>query len=165
MLNSLIGLSDVCVSRFIFCRSALTFFCPLEDREQYLPTCLPSLPDSVCPDSEVVQAVIMQLANHFSVIDYFHFGDPWLLIGTENTEDMIRYQVKKGPAIDVMIIIAFKNLLVGGLKNIIRVGVPWADIVEYLSMVGYASFYCLRVTSLYIFQCTRMLYYWWFVVL
>ncbi|PON90894.1 Protein SCAI [Trema orientale] len=63
------------ILRFIFCRSVLSFFCPPEDREQCLPTCLPSLPNSLSPDSEVVKAAVLRLAKHLRVVDCFHFDD------------------------------------------------------------------------------------------
>lgn len=63
------------ILRFILCRSVLYFFCPPEDSEQCLPTCLPSLPDSVSPESEVVQAAVFQLAKHLRVADCFQFDD------------------------------------------------------------------------------------------
>lgn len=63
------------ILRFIFCRSVLYFFCPPEDSEQCLPTCLPSLPDSVSPESEVVQAAVFRLAKHLRAADCFQFDD------------------------------------------------------------------------------------------
>ncbi|CAL2266984.1 unnamed protein product [Prunus armeniaca] len=63
------------ILRFIFCRAVLSFFCPPEDSEQYLPICLPLLPISVSPDSEVVQSAVHRLAKHLSVSDFFHFVD------------------------------------------------------------------------------------------
>ncbi|XP_011022829.1 PREDICTED: protein SCAI homolog isoform X2 [Populus euphratica] len=62
------------ILRFIFCRSVLSFFCPLED-EQYLPICLPHLPNSVSARSEVVQSAVFRLANHLKVADCFQFDD------------------------------------------------------------------------------------------
>lgn len=63
------------ILRFIFCRSVLYFFCPPEDCEQCLPTCLPSLPDSVSPGSKVVQTAVFRLAKHLRVADCFQFDD------------------------------------------------------------------------------------------
>ncbi|XP_052310485.1 uncharacterized protein LOC7490196 isoform X2 [Populus trichocarpa] len=62
------------ILRFIFCRSVLSVFCPLED-EQYLPICLPHLPNSVSARSEVVQSAVFRLANHLKVADCFQFDD------------------------------------------------------------------------------------------
>uniref|UniRef100_A0A803PD97 Protein SCAI n=1 Tax=Cannabis sativa TaxID=3483 RepID=A0A803PD97_CANSA len=63
------------ILRFIFCRSVLSYFCSPEDNEQCLPTCLPSFPNSVSPDSKVVQSAVIRLAKHLKVADYFHFSD------------------------------------------------------------------------------------------
>lgn len=62
------------ILRFIFCRSVLSVFCPLED-DQYLPICLPHLPNSVSARSEVVQSAVIRLANHLKVADCFQFDD------------------------------------------------------------------------------------------
>ncbi|KAG6717482.1 hypothetical protein I3842_04G102200 [Carya illinoinensis] len=63
------------ILRFIFCQSVLLLFCPSEDSDQYLPACLPHLPSSVSPNSEVVRSSVIRLAKHFRVADYFHFDD------------------------------------------------------------------------------------------
>ncbi|KAE9610313.1 putative protein SCAI [Lupinus albus] len=63
------------ILRFIFCRSVVSFLCPPEESEQYLPLCLPNLPNSVAPKSEAVRSAVMQLAGHFDVADSFYFTD------------------------------------------------------------------------------------------
>ncbi|KAI4345273.1 hypothetical protein L6164_012410 [Bauhinia variegata] len=63
------------IIRFIFCRSVISFFCPAEESEQYVPVCLPHLPTSVAPNSEAVRSAVVQLAKHFDVADSFHFTD------------------------------------------------------------------------------------------
>ncbi|KAG5529513.1 hypothetical protein RHGRI_030044 [Rhododendron griersonianum] len=63
------------ILRFIFCRSVLAHFCPRENRDQYLPVCLPQLLDSLSPSSEVVQSAVFRLANHLDVADCFHLND------------------------------------------------------------------------------------------
>jgi hypothetical protein len=63
------------LSRFIFCRSVLSLFCPSEDSDQYLPVCLPHLPSPVSPNSDVVRSSVLRLAKHFRVADCFHFDD------------------------------------------------------------------------------------------
>ncbi|XP_050291233.1 uncharacterized protein LOC126732431 [Quercus robur] len=63
------------ILRFIFCRSVLSFFCLPEDSDQYVPVCLPHLPSSISPKSEVVRSSVLRLAKHFSVADCFHFND------------------------------------------------------------------------------------------
>nr|GMC67683.1 protein SCAI [Ipomoea batatas]GME11628.1 protein SCAI [Ipomoea batatas] len=57
--------------RFIFCRAVFTLFCLREDSDQYLPVCLPELPDSFSPNSISVQPVIRRLANHLNVANCF----------------------------------------------------------------------------------------------
>lgn len=59
------------ILRFIFCRAVLTLFCPQEDHEQHVPVCLPELPDSLAPDSGVVKAAIIRLANLLDVSKLF----------------------------------------------------------------------------------------------
>ncbi|KAG5029665.1 hypothetical protein JHK87_013179 [Glycine soja] len=63
------------ILRFIFCRSVISFFCPPEESELYLPLCLPHLPSSVAPTSEAVRSAVVQLAMHFDVADSFHFTE------------------------------------------------------------------------------------------
>ncbi|XP_071692618.1 uncharacterized protein [Rutidosis leptorrhynchoides] len=61
------------ILRFILCRSVLKYFVRREDSDPYLPVCLPELPDSVSPHSEVVQAAVIRLADHLRVSHCFRF--------------------------------------------------------------------------------------------
>ncbi|KAJ4714382.1 Protein SCAI [Melia azedarach] len=63
------------ILRFILCRCVLCLFCPPEDSEHYLPVCLPQLPNSVSPKSEVVQSCVRRLADHLGVANCFHLSD------------------------------------------------------------------------------------------
>ncbi|XP_012437227.1 uncharacterized protein LOC105763533 [Gossypium raimondii] len=63
------------IIRFIFCRAVLSAFCSSEESEQYVPVCLPQLPNSLSPKAEVVQSSVSQLANHLNVADGFHFDN------------------------------------------------------------------------------------------
>ncbi|KAA3473855.1 protein SCAI-like isoform X2 [Gossypium australe] len=63
------------IVRFIFCRAVLSAIWPLEGSDQYLPLCLPQLPNSLSPKSDVVQSCVSQLADHLKVSNYFHFED------------------------------------------------------------------------------------------
>ncbi|KAI7746495.1 hypothetical protein M8C21_026233 [Ambrosia artemisiifolia] len=63
------------ILRFIFCRSLLTFFRRKEDNDDYVPLCLPQLPDSVSPGAEVVQTAVMRLAEHLKVSHCFRFDN------------------------------------------------------------------------------------------
>ncbi|XP_022751105.1 protein SCAI-like isoform X2 [Durio zibethinus] len=61
------------IVRFVFCRAVLSAFCPPEGSDQCLPLCLPQLPNSLSPKSDVVQSSVSQLADHLKVADCFHF--------------------------------------------------------------------------------------------
>ncbi|KAJ8544013.1 hypothetical protein K7X08_025631 [Anisodus acutangulus] len=51
------------ILRFIFCRAALGLFCLNERGDEYLPVCLPKLPDTFSPNSETVQPAIRRLSK------------------------------------------------------------------------------------------------------
>ncbi|KAB2058164.1 hypothetical protein ES319_A11G215600v1 [Gossypium barbadense] len=63
------------IVRFIFCRAVLSAIWPPEGSDQYLPLCIPQLPNSLSPKSDVVQSCVSQLADHLKVSNYFHFED------------------------------------------------------------------------------------------
>ncbi|XP_062194324.1 uncharacterized protein LOC133897568 isoform X2 [Phragmites australis] len=62
------------ILRFIFCRAVLFYFHP-DEHEQHLPTCLPSLPESVSPFAEAIRTPILLLAENLGVSNRFHFRD------------------------------------------------------------------------------------------
>ncbi|VFQ99775.1 unnamed protein product [Cuscuta campestris] len=57
--------------RFIFCRAVFTLYCLKENGDQYLPVCLPELPDSFSSNS-ASEPAIRRLATHLNVADCFH---------------------------------------------------------------------------------------------
>jgi len=59
--------------RFIFCRAVLFYF--HSDEHEHLPTCLPSLPESVSPNAEAIRTPILSLAENLVVSDRFNFRD------------------------------------------------------------------------------------------
>ncbi|CAN4114873.1 unnamed protein product [Withania somnifera] len=61
------------ILRFIFCRAVLGLFCLQEHGDEYLPVCLPNLPDIFSPNSETVQPFIRRLAKLLKVGDCFRF--------------------------------------------------------------------------------------------
>ncbi|KAF6170306.1 hypothetical protein GIB67_042996 [Kingdonia uniflora] len=61
------------ILRFIFCRSVLSFICPPEDSDQYMPHCLPPLPEFVSPNSEVTKSSVLRLAKSLGVVDSLRF--------------------------------------------------------------------------------------------
>ncbi|KAM3283143.1 protein SCAI [Capsicum chacoense] len=62
------------ILRFIFCRAVLGLFCLQEHGDEYLPVCLPKLPDTFSPNSETVQPAIRRLAKLLKVGDCFRFS-------------------------------------------------------------------------------------------
>lgn len=77
-------------TRFIFCRSVLSMFCPLGNENQYLPDCLPQLPDSVSPSAEAVQIKILRLAKTLGVSSHFQLTDT---IRTDADESSLESEV------------------------------------------------------------------------
>ncbi|KAJ8504520.1 hypothetical protein OPV22_005406 [Ensete ventricosum] len=63
------------ILRFIFCRAVLHLLRSSGDGTTDLPECLPSLPESVSPNSAVTQNHIHQLAERLGVLNHFHFLD------------------------------------------------------------------------------------------
>ncbi|XP_062199094.1 uncharacterized protein LOC133901674 isoform X1 [Phragmites australis] len=60
------------ILRFIFCRAVLFYF-HRDEHEQHLPTCLPSLPESVSPNAEAIKTPVLLLTQNLVVSDQFHF--------------------------------------------------------------------------------------------
>ncbi|XP_042420808.1 protein SCAI-like [Zingiber officinale] len=65
--------------RFIFCRTALALYAPAWHHDEYLPECLPHLPEPVDPNSYISQSAIMKLADTFGIINQFVFSEEILL--------------------------------------------------------------------------------------
>lgn len=63
------------ILRFIFCRAVLTFFRRREDKDHYLPMCLPEFPPSLSPDSKVILSAVIRLADHLKVSHCFQFDN------------------------------------------------------------------------------------------
>uniref|UniRef100_A0A7N0TIP3 Protein SCAI n=1 Tax=Kalanchoe fedtschenkoi TaxID=63787 RepID=A0A7N0TIP3_KALFE len=61
--------------RFIFCRAVLTLYAPTFSKKEYLPDCLPCLPDSHLPGSTTCQTVVFRLSSLFSAANNFVFSD------------------------------------------------------------------------------------------
>ncbi|PKA66243.1 hypothetical protein AXF42_Ash006940 [Apostasia shenzhenica] len=51
--------------RFIFCRAVLALYSSTCRQQSFLPSCIPDLPDSVSPESELCKSAVLQLANFF----------------------------------------------------------------------------------------------------
>ncbi|XP_039058578.1 protein SCAI-like [Hibiscus syriacus] len=63
------------IVRFIFCRAVLSAISLEEGSDQFLPLCLPELPNSLSPKTDVVQSSVIQLADHLKVSHCFYFAD------------------------------------------------------------------------------------------
>ncbi|CAL9749133.1 unnamed protein product [Musa acuminata subsp. burmannicoides] len=61
--------------RFIFCEAVLALYAPTRHQEEFLPDCLPHLPDSVNPESAISQSAVMQLADFLGVTNQFVFAE------------------------------------------------------------------------------------------
>lgn len=72
--------------RFIFCRAVIALYAPSFNKKEFLPTCLPQLPDSVLPMAVASQSLVLQIANLFKVTGQFIFSDEIMLL-PENEND------------------------------------------------------------------------------
>ncbi|KAG9451423.1 hypothetical protein H6P81_011388 [Aristolochia fimbriata] len=63
------------ILRFIFCRCVISLFCPPSSGDQYLPDCLPSLPDSLAPNSTKVESCVFRLSKCLGITTLFHFAE------------------------------------------------------------------------------------------
>ncbi|XP_021755150.1 protein SCAI-like [Chenopodium quinoa] len=69
--------------RFIFCRAVLALYAPSHEKGEFIPQCLPSLPEFVHPSSHAIQSTILQIANVFDARSSFIFSED--LIPQENS--------------------------------------------------------------------------------
>ncbi|XP_057531519.1 uncharacterized protein LOC130809748 isoform X3 [Amaranthus tricolor] len=61
--------------RFIFCRAVLTFYAPTHKKTEFIPQCLPSLPEYVHPTSPAIESTIIEIANVFNAASSFDFSE------------------------------------------------------------------------------------------
>lgn len=59
--------------RFIFCRSVLALYKLTFHRDEFLPSCLPNLPDCVSPEAALSESLVLALADFFGVGGHFYF--------------------------------------------------------------------------------------------
>ncbi|KAF5205183.1 Scai-like protein [Thalictrum thalictroides] len=81
------------ILRFIFCRTVIALYAPTFQRSEFLPECLPHLPESVLPATMAPQSAVLQIANIFGVTDQFVFTDKIVLPEIEN-ECMVSPDIK-----------------------------------------------------------------------
>lgn len=65
--------------RFIFCQTVLTLYAPTFNKKEYLPECIPCLPDAVLPITAVSQMAVLQVANIFGASNRFIFSEGIML--------------------------------------------------------------------------------------
>ncbi|KAL3832992.1 hypothetical protein ACJIZ3_007728 [Penstemon smallii] len=61
--------------RFVFCRAVLSLHSSSFNKIEFVPECMPSLPEVVSPLSSTCQAEILRLANFFGAKNKFMFSD------------------------------------------------------------------------------------------
>ncbi|GKV07495.1 hypothetical protein SLEP1_g19262 [Rubroshorea leprosula] len=72
--------------RFMFCRAVLTLFAKTFDKKEFHPQCLPSLPESVSPMTNVSQTVVLHLASIFGATNRFLFSEGIALTESRETD-------------------------------------------------------------------------------
>ncbi|XP_049409320.1 uncharacterized protein LOC125872610 [Solanum stenotomum] len=63
------------ILRFIFCRTVLVLYAPTFNKTEFLPECIPSLPDAFLPTSDTCQRIVLQLADIFGATSKFNFSE------------------------------------------------------------------------------------------
>ncbi|CAN1829241.1 Protein SCAI [Linum perenne] len=61
--------------RRLILRSVLMFFSPPDHTEECTPTCIPQLPSSVSPGSDIVRSAVLRLAGQLDVVECFRFDN------------------------------------------------------------------------------------------
>ncbi|KAL6846671.1 hypothetical protein ACP4OV_024119 [Aristida adscensionis] len=61
--------------RFIFCRATLSLFKLTNRKAEFLPSCMPPLPESVEAESMLSQSCIMRVASFFGATNQFSFAE------------------------------------------------------------------------------------------
>ncbi|XP_015947694.1 uncharacterized protein LOC107472702 isoform X1 [Arachis duranensis] len=74
--------------RFMFCEAVLTLYAPAQDKSEFLPSCVPSLPTPVLPPNYSYQNVILQLAGIFGATKYFVFSEDDLADKTQTNLEL-----------------------------------------------------------------------------
>lgn len=59
--------------RFIFCRAALALYAPTINKVEYIPQCMPHLPEDFLPSTTACQSVIWEMATMFGASRCFNF--------------------------------------------------------------------------------------------
>lgn len=65
-------------------------FKPNSQNDEFIPTCLPSLPDSINPGTQICQSAIRRLAIFFGATDQFDLSEISMqpVLGDDNTSSV-----------------------------------------------------------------------------
>ncbi|GMN38994.1 hypothetical protein TIFTF001_008226 [Ficus carica] len=72
------------VLRFLFCRATLALYAPTFNKKEFIPRCVPSLPEFLLPSAVTCQTLVMQIANVFGATGRFKIVEEAVL-AAENT--------------------------------------------------------------------------------
>ncbi|KAA8515768.1 hypothetical protein F0562_018621 [Nyssa sinensis] len=72
--------------RFLFCRAVLTLYAPTFNKTEFLPECVPCLPEAVLPMTASSQTAILQIASVFGATNSFIFSERIMLPETRNAD-------------------------------------------------------------------------------
>lgn len=75
------------ILRFIFCRTVMALYAPTFNKTEFLPECIPSLPDAVLPTSDTCQRTVLQLADTFGATNKFNFSKEMMLSENRSREN------------------------------------------------------------------------------
>ncbi|KAH9706670.1 Signal transducer [Citrus sinensis] len=76
--------------RFLFCRAVLTLYKPTFNKKEFLPECMPSLPDSLLPTSTICRTTVLQMAHIFGATDRFILSEE-IILPENRPDDMEKY--------------------------------------------------------------------------
>jgi hypothetical protein len=82
--------------RFIFCRAIHSLFKPTNRKEEFLPTCMPPLPELVDAESMLSQSCVMQVASFFDAVNRFSFAELTTWPDTETEEAVAKEGMTDG---------------------------------------------------------------------
>ncbi|KAM3357720.1 protein SCAI [Capsicum galapagoense] len=75
------------ILRFVFCRTVLALYAPTFNKTEFLPECIPSLPDAFLPTSDTCQRTVSQLADTFGATSKFNFSKDTMLSDNRSEEN------------------------------------------------------------------------------
>ncbi|CAM6101476.1 unnamed protein product [Calypogeia fissa] len=74
------------VFRFVLCRATFSLHTLYHNRLEYIPRCLPKLPEEASPTQRIVELGVFQLATNLGVVDQFIFSPSTLSPSRSNGE-------------------------------------------------------------------------------